>query len=106
MKATEDHTVECVARVFFSAACVSADFLYLTGHSCAPSGRRNRPGGSPLNWSFSPIKNGRRRRCARCASQLESLAEGSMHVPTQTKSATLSMREFTTRSAEAADIDG
>jgi len=31
MKATEDHTVGRMARVFFSAACVSADFLYLTG---------------------------------------------------------------------------
>jgi len=30
MKVTEDHTVERVARFFFSAACVSADFLYLT----------------------------------------------------------------------------
>jgi hypothetical protein len=30
MKATEDHTVGRMARVFFSAACVSADFLYLT----------------------------------------------------------------------------
>src|SRR5262249_22348899 len=30
MNATEDHTVGRVARVFFSAACVSADFLYLT----------------------------------------------------------------------------
>src|SRR5262249_4890728 len=33
MKATDDYTVGRVAMVFFSAACVSADFLYLTAWS-------------------------------------------------------------------------
>src|SRR5262245_13287931 len=39
MKATEDHTLGRVARFFFSAACVSADFLYLTTSAkrCTPS---------------------------------------------------------------------